>query len=459
MTSQPHAANSHRLRAATLIICYGFVLTACLTIRPLWLDEVLQLIGTTSPSVESMLRWVPTNVGGVPLGYLTQRPIVQASGPNAFWARFPSALFAVAACWLIIILCRELKLPQTSTLLAAAVFMILPAQFRYATEARPYSEALCFSLLAALAITKWASQPRVSTLLLVLLAVVAGLYTQPYTALAVCGLVLWTAASGFRRGDRWRAAIPAICLGISFVLFLPWYVVSLPQWDANIQRSGYPKFHWTLALGLDAFKGISGGSFVCSLAFLVLVAIGVRTTTAAIGGLLLSSALFVLVGALAADAWRDYFFASRQLLFAVPALSILAALGLEMALRRRTLLGAALVGVFVIAALTNDVKMQLNAKEDWPAAANALAQVSRQGYCVQIAERQKEGVALYSVFVPSLASSTCSNLTGQSKVALVSNLATGAETLNLFQEELRSLGFGLRKTVSVGGTTIQMEDR
>jgi hypothetical protein len=236
-------------------------------------------------------------------------------------------------------------------------------------------------------------------------------------------------------------------------------VVSLPQWDSSIQRSGYPKFHWTLNLGLDAFKGISGGSFVCSVAFLILVVIGVRTTTAAIGGLLLSSALFVVVGALAADAWRDYFFASRQLLFAVPALSILAGLGLETALRRRPLLGAALVAAFVIAALKNDVTMQLNAKEDWPAAANALAQVSRQGYCVQIAETQKGGVMLYSVFVPSLASSTCNTLTDQSKVALVSNLATGAETLNIFKEELRSLGFGTRKTVSVGGTTIEMEDR
>jgi len=459
MTSQPHAANSHRLPAAALIICYGFVLTACLTIRPLWLDEVLQLIGTTSPSLESMLRWVPVNVGGVPLGYLTQRPIVLAGGPTAFWARLPSALFSVASCWLIILLCRELKLPRTATLLAAAAFMILPAQIRSATEARPYSEALCFSLLAALCITKWASQPRVSTMLLCLLAVVAGLYTQPYTALAVCGLVFWTAASGILRGDGWRTAIPSICLCISFLLFLPWYVVSLPQWDSSIQRSGYPKFHWTLNLGLDAFKGISGGSFVCSVAFLILVVIGVRTTTAAIGGLLLSSALFVVVGALAADAWRDYFFASRQLLFAVPALSILAGLGLETALRRRPLLGAALVAAFVIAALKNDVTMQLNAKEDWPAAANALAQVSRQGYCVQIAETQKGGVMLYSVFVPSLASSTCNTLTDQSKVALVSNLATGAETLNIFKEELRSLGFGTRKTVSVGGTTIEMEDR
>jgi len=86
-----------------------------------------------------MMRWVPINVGGVPLGYLTQRPFVLAGGPFAFWARLPSAVFSVASCWLLILLCRELKIPRTTTLFAAGIFMILPAQFRYATEARPYS--------------------------------------------------------------------------------------------------------------------------------------------------------------------------------------------------------------------------------------------------------------------------------------------------------------------------------
>jgi uncharacterized membrane protein len=460
MVPQPHAVNSRRFPATALVVCYGFGVLACLTMRPLWLDEVRQLIGTTSPSVESMIRWVPyINVGGVPLGYLTQRPFVLAGGPSAFWARLPSALFSVASCWLLIVLCRELEIPRSTAMLAAGIFMIVPAQFRYAMEARPYSEALCFTLLSMVAIARWRNPPSTGMPWLCLLAMVAGLYTQPYMALAVCGLCAWNILSGLRRGDGLRAAAPAVCICISVLLFLPWYIWSTPQWDANSQRSGYPKFHWTIGLGQDVFKGISGGSFLCSAAFLVLVLMGVWSSTAAIRGLLLSSAAFVIVGALAVDSLRDYFFASRQFLFALPALSILAAAGLEAAWRRNRLIGAAVACTFLIAALINNVTMQVNAKEDWPAAAHALAQVSRDGYCVQMAASHGAGVNLYSIFAPGLASSVCGRLPAQSRVALVSNLATEAGTLNTSQEELRRLGFALRRTIAVGGTTIEMEDR
>ncbi len=459
MLPQPRAAHSHRFPDA-LAICYGFVVLACLTIRPLWLDEVQQLIGTTTPSLASMLRWVPyINVGGVPLGYLTQRPFVLAGGPSAFWARLPSALFSVASCWLLVMLCRELNIPRSTATLAAGIFMIVPAQFRYATEARPYSEALCFTLLSMLAIARWRNLPSLGMLSLCLLAMAAGLYTQPYMALAVCGPCAWSILSGFRPGDRLRAATPAACLCISILLFLPWYLWSAPQWHANIQRSGYPKFHWTIGLVQDAFKGISGGSFLCSAAFLALVVTGVWTSTVAIRGLLLCSASFVILGALAVDSWTDYFFASRQFLFALPALSILGAFGLEAAWRRNKLVGAAIACTFLIAALINNVTMQVNAKEDWPAAAHALAQVSLDGYCVQMAESHGAGLDLYSVFVPRLASGICGSLLTQSRVALVSNIATEAGTLNTSEEELRRLGFALRRTIAVGGTTIELEVR
>jgi len=197
---------------------------------------------------------------------------------------------------------------------------------------------------------------------------------------------------------------------------------------------------------------------LCSVIFLLLIAIGVRFSTRTIKGMLLSSSLFVIIGALGADSWRDYFFASRQLLFAVPSLSILAAIGLENTLLRRRLMGAFIAALFLAATLTTDVRMQLNAKENWPAAAAALAQVSRNGYCVQMAGGERGQLMLYSVFVPSLLTRSC-DLPGQSKVALVSNLETQARMLSTSQEELRALGFARKKTIAVGGTTIEMEDR
>ena len=175
---------------------------------------------------------------------------------------------------------------------------------------------------------------------------VAALYTQPYTALAVFGMAAWNTLAGFRAKEGMRSAIPLACLlgrgtAVSAVVH-----VSTEQWNASIQRSGYPQFHWTFAVALDAFKGLSGGSFLCSLALLILVAVGIRSSSPGIRGLLLSSALFVVVGVLATDSLRNYFFAARQFLFAVPSLSILAALGLASVLRINKVAGTAAASFF-----------------------------------------------------------------------------------------------------------------
>jgi hypothetical protein len=249
------------------------------------------------------------------------------------------------------------------------------------------------------------------------------------------------------------------CLCVAGLLFLPWYLFSTQQWNSSIQRSGYPQFHWTSAVALDAFKGLSGGSFLCSLALLVLVAMGIRWSSAGVRGLLLSSALCVLIGVLATDSLRNYFFAARQFLFAVPSLSILAALGLASALRINKVVGTAAAAIFAITALTNDVTMQLNAKEDWPAAAKLLAEVVNQGYCVQMAGADQGGVRMYSVFEPPLVSSLCRDRAATPRLALVSNLATATNTLEASERLLRSKGFTVTRTLAVGGTTIQMEVR
>jgi len=459
MTPQSNRVLSDRIRPGLLLTCYALAVFACLNIRPLWLDEVLQLTVTRMPSFAAMNRAIPFILGGVPVGYFTQRPFVMAGGPFAFWARLPSALFSVASCWLLILLCRELKISRSIGLLAAGIFMVVPAQFRYATEGRPYSEAVFFMLLSMLAIASSARSLRFRTILLALLAMVAALYTQPYAVLAVVGLSAWQSLAGFRAKEGMRSAVPLACLCVAALLFLPWYMRSTERWNANIQRSGYPPFHWTFAVALDAFKGLSGGSFLCSLALLILVAIGIRLSRAGVRGLLLSSALCVVVGVLATDALRNYFFASRQFLFAVPSLSILAALGLASALRINKAVGTAAAALFAITALTNDVTMQLNAKENWPAAAKRLAEVVNQGYCVQMAAADQGGVELYSVFEPPLLSSLCGNRAATPQIALVSNLATATNTLEASERQLRSMGFTLTQTLAVGGTTIQMEVR
>src|SRR5690348_3983669 len=133
---------------AGFIIVYGIALFGCLSLRPLWLDEVLQLGGTMNSSLAALLRWIPYNIGASPLGYLVQRPFVLATGPSPFWARVPAAVFSIAGCVSMVGLCRALDLPRRAWLFSLLLFVIVPSQFRYAVEARPYSQALWLSILS-----------------------------------------------------------------------------------------------------------------------------------------------------------------------------------------------------------------------------------------------------------------------------------------------------------------------
>ena len=98
-------------------------------------------------------------------------------------------------------------------------------------------------------------------------------------------------------------------------------------------------------------KESPGDGFLCSAVLIFLVAFALLARPG-FRGLLLSAILFPICGALAGDAFMNYFFASRQILFALPGLVILAAMGfLELYRRNKTcghrcdgavLLGAAL---------------------------------------------------------------------------------------------------------------------
>lgn len=441
-----------------MLACYSAAILACLAIRPLWVDELLRLMSTRRASIRTMLGGICLSVGAVPLGYLTQRPFVLAAGPSAFWARFPSAIFTVASCCLLIWICHRLRFAPGSTAVAIAMFMIAPAQLRYAMEGRPYSEALFFGLLAAVALAKLAREPKIATACLAIAAITAALHTQAYVIFAVCGVALWYAVAALRRGERRQALLLAAWLAISTLLFAPWYLAFSQEWHVRMRLSGYPNFHWTPALALDIVKSISGGSLLCSTALLVLAAAGLR------GGpptarLLSSVVLIAIAGPVAEDSLQNYFFAARQILFALPALAILAAIGFTSILRGNRFAALALLSVFGAAALISDASFQINRKEDWRTAAKAVAEVSSHGYCILPAVDLSGAVELYSVFIPSLASTACGPLEAQTKVALVSNFTMDSAHSAATLEKLQNLGFVSTRTVAAGGTTIHVEER
>lgn len=441
-----------------MIVGYGLAILACLAVRPLWVDEVLQLIATKSaPSVRAMFESIRISVGAAPLGYLTQRPFVRLAGASAFWARFPSALCSVASCGLLLWICRKLRLSVATSALATGIFMIAPSQVRYAMEARPYAEALLLGLVAAVALANPARRPSIGAAVLAMLAVAAGLYTQTLIVFPLCGIALWYSVAALRSGHGGRAILPIACVGAAGALYAPWYLANLGIWHLHMQLSGYPSFHWTRALAPDVFKGISGGSIVCSAALLFLAAAGLRAKRD-VGGLMACAAIFAIAGPLIEDSLQNYFFAARQILYAVPALAVLAGLGFEAWWRRSRMVAVAALAVFAAAALEGAVSYQMHAKENWRAAAAALADVTRDGYCLDMPV-DSGNMDLYSVFEPSLASHTCADPNNQARVAFVSNFTMDPAQVNAAFEKFRAAGFVAKGNVRIGGTTIRISQR
>lgn len=439
-----------------LFACYFLAALACSVVRPLWLDEVFQLVATSAQTAADFMRNMGSrNPGAAPLGYLTQRPFVLAAGPANFWVRFPSILFSILSCWALARICRELRMQRIS-LLATVLFMVMPLQLRYATEGRPYAEALAFSLLAILVFFKLMSSPSAPAAILCVLAILAALYTQPYAILNVAGVIFWASITNAKKRNWKVAALGPACLTISALAFLPWYFLEIRKWATGIQEHGIPAFHWTLALLLDVFKGLSGDGLLGSAALIVLAAVAFLARTE-FRWMLLAAILFPLCGALAGDAFANYFFASRQILFALPGLVILAALGFLELHRRNKIFAIAAMAALLGAALQKDVTMQTNSRENWPAAAQAVANVVGKGRCIEVVPATS--LDLYTYFVPDLKNKVCTANPEQPEAALISSLYTTSGELIAAADRLRDLGFAPIQSIAVGGTTITLEER
>jgi uncharacterized membrane protein len=111
----------------------------------LWLDEVLQLIGTRPErTLSEVIAYVPENPGSAPLGYLVQHAVLNLFGVSRWATRLPAALFAIASCIGTIVLAR--RVGARYPWLAGIIICSLPLTLRYATEGRPYSQAVFPSL-------------------------------------------------------------------------------------------------------------------------------------------------------------------------------------------------------------------------------------------------------------------------------------------------------------------------
>jgi 4-amino-4-deoxy-L-arabinose transferase-like glycosyltransferase len=362
-------------------------------IRPLWLDEILQLGETRQPSAIRMISDLRQTPGAVPLGYLVQWAALKIGGYSIILARLPSAIFGAGAVFLVALLGSQLGLKRGWQ--AGAVFAFLPLTLRYATESRVYSQALFFSVLATYFSVRLARRPTRVLAAQYWLALTAAVYTQPYSVCVGLAHLLCSATCRPRK----TALLSGSSFALAMIAFLPWFWWARAGWSRAVALSG---FHFSVSAKtpLMLFRELAGAGYWGSGILLLLSAAALTGGRLRICDRVLLALLIatVLASALSGDAWFDYFIAARQFIWLLPAVSILAAAGVECYPRA----GLALAILLVIVCTRQSIAFFRSPGENWQMAANLLVEQVRQGNCLIVAP--PEDAPLYEFFRPELSS-------------------------------------------------------
>jgi 4-amino-4-deoxy-L-arabinose transferase-like glycosyltransferase len=393
---------SSRSATFVLLALYAAVVLVTLGWTPLWLDEVQQFGNTRHSTVQELLRWVQLNAGASPLPYLAQRAAVNVLGYSAFAARLPAAVCGILSGVVFAALCSRFLV--RGRWIAVALFLALPLQFRYGLEARVYSQGLLFSLVAMWLFLRLRerSSPGLSPSSLAVLygmAVAVGIYSQPLT----CFPALAHVADGRTR----RYVLPAItAAGLSF---LPWYVLqrqAQAQYALSVKPIAFFSFRQVMPQVL--LHDLTGGGYACTAALLLLAgwAIFSHAQEPLNKRLLLYTVAISLAGPILMDILFNYFFADRQILFALPALIVLAGLGFErLCQQRRATLGYLLLAVFLLSAAVKDFRLATVPKDDLARTADTIVSRLPSDACILTAP--PEHVAFYAFLRPELEARAC----------------------------------------------------
>jgi uncharacterized membrane protein len=440
-----------------LVIAAYAVLTLVLLPRlSLWLDELIDLLGTQNSTFRSIIEYASTNPGGAPIWYLTQALATRALGFSAFSARFPAYIASVLSCCGVALLAR--RFGARSPALCVAVFAMFPLQLRYALEGRPYSEALCLSIWATVAFLRLIERRTVCNGLWYCVLVVLGLYTQPFSVFVAATHAIWALGNAqLPAKSRWLTLGAFSLAGAGFV---PWLVYAGRNWAGSLPPGALTILR-PRVLSMVLRECLGGGYPLSGLVILV-VLLGVRSETLARSTklLLLLMVLLPIGFALLVDSLSGYFVAIRQVVFILPSMALLVCVGVESIASRMGGRIAVVAAVAVLSAsLTYDVRWFSRPREDWTRAADALSRSVRSGACALLFPERTAQIFLF--FDPSLIHhmySEASDFSACSQVAVTVMPHDPGDSTNL-ANRLAVLGFRRSRVIFAGEPTVTLLTR
>jgi hypothetical protein len=290
---------------------YALSLLFASTHLTLWLDELIQLLSTRDLPFHKMVLAIASDPGQAPIGYLVQSALLRGTDFSALTARIPSILSALTCCFILNRISR----------LSAVIFALLPLNFRYACEARPYEMALCFSLLALCIFFKLDRQWNIRWYLAYVLFLTLGLYCQPYSIFPAAGCLIWCTL-------RLRVAARSLSICISAIAiaglcYLPWYRYSHPMWQKAMTGFVPPSLS-THSFEMVFRELVGGGYFQSSLIVCACLVCLINARGPRLGRLFWVCTIATsVVAPILLDLHFGYFLASRQWIFALPGLAFL----------------------------------------------------------------------------------------------------------------------------------------
>ena len=330
--------------AMIAILLGGFALRVeRLGVPSLWLDEM----GQTTPALRGLGAVIDAarrHHGAAPLDYLLTWLALHVAHED-FVARMPAALLGTLTIALVYLLARE-AFAELEGVLAALLLAVAPLHLRYSQEARFYALFTCVAVASTVALVIALRRGDRRSWVAYTLLVIAGLYSHYYMPLVVAAqgagvLAARLLPSRFPLPRRTSAAHALrgflVSCAAAALAFLPWLFFAVLQ-ERRVPRGVAPE------LSLDLMRQIVTGLLLSNppetvrieswlpWLYVILLLGGIvaglarrrtRVVTLSLTLLVLLSPLMIVL----ALRWIEYFFEVRQVLFLLPFMLILTALG------------------------------------------------------------------------------------------------------------------------------------
>lgn len=318
-----------------IIILFGF----CLRVYQLgnasfWNDEAGQALAATQTTVSEMVTIIKSHAMAMPLDYFVTR-MFSKLGTTEFILKFPSALWGTLTLGLCFVFIKKYYETKIS-LFAVWLLTINPQLIHYSQELRFYSALIFFYALSNLCLFRAVSQSLISAWLVYSIVTAIGAYFHPYVLLNALNGFLYLAV--FRQTPSiYYKKIIALIISIllSGMLLLPGYLYFGAQ-----QKFNYELLQWGGPLHFIIFAGVGWRAMhYCKTTFGMWELLNVGGVSVGLllvisqykkNRILLSMAIgaFIQIGIIIFTDWmKGYWFLSRQIVYLIPTMIILVAVG------------------------------------------------------------------------------------------------------------------------------------